>query len=103
MYLALFHTDLIHCLDAELCTVKAKLTESLQISDYNISNLTEVRDLLKVNLTEMTKELKRLSKCERWTQDTDQKKEHGKNKSVAFGILVLQNVCNKCVVKSLTV
>ncbi|XP_071338201.1 CD209 antigen-like protein E [Trachinotus anak] len=45
---------------AELSAVKANLTERLQISNNKLSSLTEERDQLNANLTEMTKELNRL-------------------------------------------
>ncbi|KAE8299767.1 C-type lectin domain family 4 member C Blood dendritic cell antigen 2 [Larimichthys crocea] len=50
----------IHDSMAELFMTKANLTERLQASNDKLSSISEERDLLKANLTEMAKELDRL-------------------------------------------
>lgn len=45
---------------AELSTVKANLTEFLEVSNNKLSSLTEERNQLKANLTDMTEEQNRL-------------------------------------------
>ncbi|KAM6999952.1 CD209 antigen-like protein C [Tautogolabrus adspersus] len=49
-----------HDLSSEFFATKANLTERLQDRENQLSSLTEQRDLLNANLTEMTKELQRL-------------------------------------------
>ncbi|KAM6978356.1 C-type lectin domain family 4 member E-like [Tautogolabrus adspersus] len=49
-----------HDSSSELFATKANLTERLQDRENQLSSLTEQRDLLNANLTEMTKELQRL-------------------------------------------
>lgn len=65
----MFHTSLliisdhksVHSASAELFAVTTNLTELLKANDNKLSSLIKERDLLKVNLTETTEELKRLS------------------------------------------
>ncbi|XP_065811165.1 CD209 antigen-like protein E [Labrus bergylta] len=53
----------LHCHDsARHSLTEANLTERLQDRENQLSSLTEQRDLLTANLTEMTKELQRLQK-----------------------------------------
>ncbi|KAJ4933212.1 hypothetical protein JOQ06_030047 [Pogonophryne albipinna] len=55
---------------ADLSTVKANLTESLQARDQNLSSVTVERDRLKANLTEKTREVDRLQSLSKQNQDS---------------------------------
>ncbi|XP_071338318.1 CD209 antigen-like protein E [Trachinotus anak] len=55
----------VHGLTAELATIKANLSERLQISDNKSSSLTEERDQLNARLTEITEERDRLQRLSR--------------------------------------
>ncbi|KAE8277583.1 hypothetical protein D5F01_LYC24435 [Larimichthys crocea] len=58
--LGIHYRGTIHDSMAELFMTKANLTERLQASNDKLSSISEERDLLKANLTEMAKELDRL-------------------------------------------
>ncbi|XP_041663334.1 CD209 antigen-like protein C isoform X1 [Cheilinus undulatus] len=54
-----FHS---HHVSAELSTIKANLTEQLEVKDQQLSSLNEQRDLLNVKFTNMRKELSQKKK-----------------------------------------